>query len=101
MKRIMARPMKAVVVRGGSVALKLSDAASAAPGQHVQLRQDRGGEPPGRRDFADQPTEAARPILDCHGFANPTLGNPPPGRVTNLKVNRQSPVAVWRHEGGR
>src|SRR5258708_29282841 len=39
MKRIMARPMKAAVVRGGSVGLKLSDAASAAPGQDLQLPQ--------------------------------------------------------------
>ena len=69
MKRMMARPMKAAVVRGGSVALKLSDAAFAAPGQHVQLRQDRGGAPPVRRDFADEPAEAAHQIVDVGLFA--------------------------------
>jgi hypothetical protein len=96
LKRIMARPMKAAVIRGGSVALKLSDAASAAPGQHVQLRQDRGGEPPVRRDFADEPAEAAHQIVDVSVFADRTFGSHRRSRVTNLKVNRQSRIAVRR-----
>src|SRR5260370_7898165 len=96
MKRIMASLMRAAVVGGGSVALKLSDAASAAPGQHVQLRQDRGGEPPVRRDFADEPAEAAHQIVDVSVFADRTFGSHRRSRVTNLKVNRQGRIAVRR-----
>src|SRR5260370_17109653 len=97
MKRIMARPMKAAVVGGGSVALKLSDAASAAPGQHVQLRQDRGGEPPVRRDFADEPAEAAHQIVDVSVFADRAFGGHRRGRGTNLKGKRPSPIALRPH----
>src|SRR5260370_26825196 len=96
MKRIMARPVKAAVVGGGSVALKLSDAASAAPGQHVQLRQDRGGEPPVRRDFANEPAEAAHQIVDVSVFTHRTFGSHRRSKVTNLKVNRQSRRTVRR-----
>ena len=86
MKRMMARPMKAAVVRGGSVALKLSDAAFAAPGQHVQLRQDRGGAPPVRRDFADEPAEAAHQIVDVGLFAGRAFGSRRRSRVPSLKI---------------
>src|ERR1700723_3205859 len=97
MKRIMARPMKAAVVRCGSVALKRSDAASAAPGPHVQLRQDPGAEPPVRVYFADEPAETAHQIVDVSVFAGRTFGSHRRSRVPNLKVNRQSRIAV-RHQ---
>jgi hypothetical protein len=75
MKRIMARP--AAVVRGGSVALELSDAASAAPGEHYLLRY-RGRSriaPPGTRCVRD-PRYKGRSRCKSRGrlyFSKPNL----------------------------
>lgn len=70
-----------------------------APGQHMQLQQDRCREPSIPCDLVDKPSEVPHQIVDGGLVAARTRVGGQRCRIPDLQINRKSRIAV-RHKPG-